>query len=278
MSSTLERSFALEEGDRGRFGGGRLDPDRRHPRRRHPRQQRRFQLVRGRALDRPHAFRLARGRRSPRRARRIRRSRGRTAGRGRVRAGCRRCTIWRPTPVPSSVSSFRDRLQFGEAGVREFAGEAVGVDRLAHHADADQRRPGRPERVLDRRGDFARQAAHRDRSRSVCPAAGRGSAPGRPFRRIRRPGRVRRTGRRRASGRPGGCRRGCARGSCAFRSARRRRTRRRSGSRPRGRGRPRSARWRGSARCSPSAGEARCPARFAPSARTARRRRSGPAR
>ena len=50
----------------------------------------------------------------------------------------------------------------GEAGLREVAGQPPHVDRLADDADADQARPGRPERFLDRVGDPARQVADRE--------------------------------------------------------------------------------------------------------------------
>ena len=59
-------------------------------------------------------------------------------------------TIWRPSPTPKAVSVSGVFVDVGEAGLREVAGERVQVDRLADDADADQPRPGRPERVLDR--------------------------------------------------------------------------------------------------------------------------------
>ena len=79
-----------------------------------------------------------------------------------------------PDPGAQFDHLLRFGRQFGEARVGEFFGQAGGVDRLAHHPDADQLRPGRPERFFDRRGDFARQVAEGDQGDLLAlqPVAG----------------------------------------------------------------------------------------------------------
>ena len=144
-----------------------------------------FELAGGRALRPGPCPPAGCGRRSPRRARRSCRWRARRGGRGRLRAGCRRAPAAARARSPSAVSVSGLRRDVGEAGLGEVAGEAAEVDRLAHDPDADQLRPGRPERVLDRAGDVARQAAEGDDRDPLARAAGRGPAPGRRGRRTR---------------------------------------------------------------------------------------------
>ncbi len=71
-------------------------------------------------------------------------------------------TSWRPDAGAEFSQRFFVAADVGEAGLRKLAAEAAEVDRLAHDADADQVRPGRAERFLDRRAGAARQVAERD--------------------------------------------------------------------------------------------------------------------
>ncbi len=255
MSSTLERPLAwkkeIEEGSvlivSTPTAGGPGAGD--------PRHQRRLELVGvGRAVPAPCPA-AGRGRRSSRRGRRSCRCCARRSGRARPRAGCRRSRAGGRGPCRArSAGRGSSRRSAKRVFARSSASPLTSTGSRTTPTPT-RSRPGRRQRLLDRGGDVARQAAEGDRSRSACLPAGRGSAPGRPVRRTRWRCRVRRSAARPASGRPRGCRRGCARGPCGCRSARRRRTRRRSGSRSPAPRRRRSARLRGSERCSPSTAE-----------------------